>query len=425
MDMNEHIERAQGLRGQFSEDLPSAAKELKALFSDSSIPSKLRTEAVMIYLETNDLMELDKLGKAPNWTADAQQLIGRGEKAVEEWLNMVPMQQQAQIPELVQQQQVREFFQEKATTKTPVFVGKGMVKTYPNFENPFTLGPLDLELNFGEITGVVGENGNGKSTLLKMVAGMIKIDAGEISYPSLCTADLDWHQVKSKIGYIPQRLDKWSRSVRENLRFYAAIHGIRGEEADNEMEFILRRMNLHHHMNAKWESLSGGYQMRFEIARTLIAKPRLLILDEPLANLDVAAQTILLRDLRFLVNSLRYPLSVLLSSQHLHKVENVSDRVIFLREGKAIFNGLTAEIGHDRKENFFEIAGDFDAAKLRKTLQGMPVYQVRDDGQTYLIRSSLELEGDEILKILIENQMKVQFFRDISQSTRQFFEVTA
>lgn len=422
MELRNHIEDAKNLREQLSQDLPAAAKEIKLLFSAPTMPSRLRTEAVMFYLEVNDLDELEKLRQGDGWTDQAHNLILRGQQLLDDYLESSANQATMQ-PQMVQQQQVRDFFQELAPAKEPVFVGKGMVKTYRSTDPPFTLGPIDLELNYGQITGVVGENGNGKSTLLRMVAGMVKIDGGELAYPALCQQPINWHKVKGKIGYIPQRLEKWSRSVHENLRFYAAIHGIRGKEADQEIEFILRRMNLHSFLHSNWENLSGGYQMRFEIARALIAKPRLLILDEPLANLDVSAQSILLRDLRYLVNSIKYPLSVLLSSQHLHKVENVSDRVVFLRAGKAIFNGPTSEIGINRQENFYEVGGEFPVDQVRQALSHLKVHQVRDDGQTYLIRTATEVSAPEILQAMMDKGVPLQFFRDISRSTRQFFEV--
>lgn len=416
--------RLEAIRSELRTDVSSAINHLKQVVREVCDQPDLRKEAVMVLLEVTDLIELNKLGNPPEWSPEAQEIIRRAEKLIDDTLREL---KKTGPDRGTKTRVVQEFFHQQVPDETTVFRGKGIGKTYTSGNPPFTLGPLDLELKYGQITGVVGENGNGKSTLLKIVAGQLRHDSGTLEYPALCNdpQSMNWHNVKHCIGYIPQRLEKWSGTVKENLRFAAAIKGILGKDNDQELEFILRRLNLTKYQDANWAGLSGGYQMRFELARTLIWKPKLLILDEPLANLDINAQLMFLKDLRFLADSLRNPLTVILSSQHLHKIEMISDRVIFLRAGQAIFNGPASEIGVDRQVNIFEIAGDFDAGTLRRILKDLDLRQVKDEGSTVLVQVGLGVLPADVLSAVSGAGHQVQFFRDISRSTRQFFEITA
>ena len=223
---------------------------------------------------------------------------------------------------LQEQQEKHKFTQSvvKATNIGKVYKSKGV---------KFCLSPLSLELKLGEITAVVGENGNGKTTLLRMLAGDLAISEGELSYPLLMeNGRKDWYSRKQKIAYLPQELPKWYGSVLNNLHFTATIHGIKGNENIDQVNKIIDRLGLQEYRKAKWSEISSGYKTRFSLARALLSKPNLLIFDEPLANLDVKAKEELIKDLRNIVSLQRYPLTAIISSQDLDKVESIADKII-------------------------------------------------------------------------------------------------
>ncbi len=279
---------------------------------------------------------------------------------------------------------------------------------------------IDLELKVGELTGVVGENGNGKTTLLRIVAGDLAITKGKISYPHIADNTDDWYKIKQNIAFIPQQLKKWNGLLKDNLHFSAANHGIYGKENEEMVNFIIHRLGLTKYKNAKWGDISSGYKLRFELARALVWKPKLLVLDEPLANLDINAKLLFMQDLRLIANIRKHPISIILSSQQLHEIESVVDNIMFLKEGDVIYSGLVKDFGEDRENNTFEFAGDFTREELYDLLEKFNGVSIEDTGQSLLIHTPKEVEASELL-VAISASKKVDYFRDISKSTRKLF----
>ncbi len=216
-------------------------------------------------------------------------------------------------------------------------------KQYPS--GNFTLHDISLHLSPKKITGVVGENGNGKTTLLRIIAGELSADEGDVIYFGEALEQLSWETIRSRIAYIPQRIPKWHGLLRSNLIFQASIRGIKGPEADFVVGDLIEKLGLEKYADLKWSEISTGYRLRFQLAKMLIGEPDLLVLDEPIANLDINAQEKFLSDLRNIVSEPNRDVSVILSSQQLHEIENVSDSVIFLKKGKMIYEGEVDKIG--------------------------------------------------------------------------------
>lgn len=302
-----------------------------------------------------------------------------------------------------------------------VFKAHEISKQFYKGESPFQLHPVSFQLHLGEITGVVGENGNGKTTLLRMVAGLLSISSGTIEYPALNNTGTNYYDAKNKFAFIPQRIAKWHGTLMENLMFFATIHNIKGSENYRQIEYILFRLGLDKFRDLTWNEISSGYRMRFELAKMLLWRPHLLILDEPLANLDINAQQLFLQDLKFFSQSKSYPLSIIFSSQQLHEVERVADNIIFIRQGKTIYNGKQIEFGINREVNSFEVAGAFSLLELQICLQTIPNCKIEDAGTALIIRVSKDYEWFSIVELISKHKLQLNYFRDISQSTRQLF----
>jgi ABC-2 type transport system ATP-binding protein len=170
----------------------------------------------------------------------------------------------------------------------------------------------------------------------------------------------------------------------------------------------------------KWSELSSGYRLRFELAKAIMWRPKLILLDEPLANLDINAQQLFLQDLQFFVKSSKFPLSIMLSSQQLHEVESISDNIIFIKQGKTVYNGNQKAFGTESDLNTFEIICDADRDKLLSMFNNTSL-KVENAGTTMIISISKDITSELFLSTLISNNVSMTYFRDISHSTRKLF----
>jgi ABC-2 type transport system ATP-binding protein len=302
-----------------------------------------------------------------------------------------------------------------------VVILRGVQKAFLN--NRFHLKPIDAEFKLGEITGVVGPNANGKSTLMRLIVGDLSTDAGELHFPQIenVVGKLDWDTLKHLVAYVPQEIPRWQGTLKNNLRYEAALHNIVGTDNETAVDYIIERLGLTRYAAADWSQLSGGYKLRFALARALVWKPTIVVLDEPLANLDVNAQTIVLNDLRALAHSFANPICILISSQHIHEIEHVSDNIIVLEEGLVKYMGKRADFGKDNPQNIFEISGDFDPSVWSVALKDFPEVIFRSHGYYYSLTTPKTWQINDIWSICDQNNIKLEYCRDISRSVKQMF----
>jgi ABC-2 type transport system ATP-binding protein len=289
----------------------------------------------------------------------------------------------------------------------------------------FALGPVNLELYEGDIVGLVGENGNGKTTLLRLLCGELYATSGSISYNFKYD---DLYDLRTKLVYIPQRTDTWRGSMYENLVFTASSYGYTPEENPLVVELIIARLGLRKFRQHSWKSLSSGYKMRFELARMLLRKPKILLIDEPLANLDILAQQTVLEDFKAIAKSPFRPIGIVLSSQQLYEVEKTSDQVIFLKQGvqknlhetqPAVADGDSAVI--QPKPFVVEFESEWTQGSLSEALQHLGLESLQFNGGTYIATFNGDTNQNAFLQQVINQNIPVAYFRNISNSTRRFF----
>ncbi|MFV0332202.1 MAG: ATP-binding cassette domain-containing protein [Dysgonomonas sp.] len=300
---------------------------------------------------------------------------------------------------------------------TPLLIANNLIKSYKN--SSFALGPISFTIEDAQIVGLVGENGNGKTTLLRSLCGELQPTSGEIKYMFPHTDNYD---LRSKLIYIPQRTTSWQGSLLSNLRFTASSYGITGDENILMVELVVARMGLRKYRSYSWKNLSSGYKMRFELARALLRKPKLLLIDEPLANLDILAQQIVLDDFRDIARSPFRPLGIVLSSQQLYEVEKTSDSVIFLK------NGTPRNLSQDTDVTYTEIPKliiefecEWKQDQLREIFETLKLEKLQINGGTYVASFSENISQDDFLTKILEQKVPVTYFRNISNSTRRFF----
>lgn len=282
----------------------------------------------------------------------------------------------------------------------------------------FVLGPVNITVKQGDVWGLVGENGNGKTTLLRILAKELKKNKGEICYNAIIDNGNDY-DVRTHLAYIPQRTPKWYGSLKDNLKYTASNYGIKGEENELYVNMMIIRFGLWNFKNHKWDELSSGYKMRFELARTFLRSPKILLLDEPLANLDVMAQQIILEDLKHLSTSIANPIGIILSSQQLFEVEKISDKVLFLKDGQPTY--LADNTVDENVMCYMELDVNASREELNLALAKVSIKKMDYNGGMYVLTIQGEKGFNQTLTALIKHNIEIKYVRNISQSTKRLF----
>ena|SRR5215212_8356779 len=201
---------------------------------------------------------------------------------------------------------------------------------------------LDLEVQAGEIFGLLGQNGAGKTTTILMLLGLTEPSAGAARVLGLDPARHPL-AVKRRVGYLPDNVGFYEGMTgRENLRYTARLNGLYGKEAEDRITEVLAQVGMTDRADARTDTYSRGMLQRLGIADALLKSPSVLILDEPTTAIDPIGVVEILDLLRQLVNE--RGLAVLLSSHLLAQVQSVCDRIGIFAAGKLIGVGTVAEL---------------------------------------------------------------------------------
>ena len=210
---------------------------------------------------------------------------------------------------------------------------------------------MDLRIEPGEICAIVGLNGAGKSTFLKLVLGMLQPDAGTVAINGVDTRDapaMTWARVGHLVEY---PLAYPELTTRANLGLGARLHAVSPPEIPGLVEDILDELALMRYADVRARVLSSGNRQRLGLASALQHNPSLIVLDEPTNTLDPSG-VILLRE-ALLRRAREMDAAVLVSSHHLDEVARIADRISVLNDGRII--GSLDPGGVDIERSFFEL----------------------------------------------------------------------
>lgn len=378
---------------------------------------QLRVQETLQYFTQKDIGLAFR--KLLDCAADTQQMsIYEKAIALTDWKEKHP----AEVETLIEKATVllREIADCKVTelpTETAVLVAEEVCKHYAL--GRFQLGPISLSIKKGQVYGLVGENGNGKTTLLRILARDLSYDSGVVKYYFTERPKNDY-DLRTKLIYIPQRTEKWYGSLKDNLKFTLSSYGIPAEENELRTLLMIARLGLWQYQHLDWNALSSGYKMRFELARTLLRQPEILLLDEPLGNLDVLAQQVILEDLKMIANSVNHPIALILSSQQLFEVEKISDKVIFLRNGQYTDNA-EATTTEEAMPLIVEIDTTNTREELMAVFKAFALEKLNYNGGVYVAYFRPNTEYSAVLEALGKAKIDLTYIRNISASTRRFF----
>ncbi|HTJ86837.1 MAG TPA: ABC transporter ATP-binding protein [Terriglobales bacterium] len=226
-----------------------------------------------------------------------------------------------------------------------IFRPAGFLFPRRNKTETYAIKGVSLSISRGEVLALLGPNGSGKSTTLKLISTVLLPDRGTILINGADTRE-HGRRVRQQVGFaVASERSFFPRlTVRENLDFFAALENVPRSERAAEVSKIIRDINLGHHSDKQVMKLSSGLQQRLGIARALIKRPRVLLLDEPTRSLDPAAAS----QLWILVRRLAHTgTTIVLATHNFEEAVLAADRVAILQKGQLLALrqtiGLTAE----------------------------------------------------------------------------------
>ena len=237
---------------------------------------------------------------------------------------------------------------------------------------------LTLGVVRGEIFALVGPDGAGKTTLIRLMCGALALDAGRLSIDGVDVARQPW-KVQATIGYMPQRFSLYpDLSVAENLQFYAQVFGVREDRFESRASELLEDFGIAEFASRLAEDLSGGMKQKLALACSLIHSPATILLDEPTAGVDPISRREFWRIL-YRIN--RTGTTIFVSTPYMDEAER-ADRVAFIHRGSILKCGTPAQLKQRLEGDVIEIVCSKRAEARRILREDRLVRSVEIFGET-------------------------------------------
>ncbi len=223
------------------------------------------------------------------------------------------------------------------------------------------LDGVDMQVEPGEVLALLGPNGAGKTTLVSIVAGLRRPDAGRVRVAGIDVAD-DSRATCRHLGYAPQETGVYlSLRVRDNLRYFAALAGLRGRDQRTRVDEVAAALGLETLLDRRASNLSGGERRRLHTAMALVHRPPVVLLDEPTTGADVRTRAEILE---LVLDLARDGSAVVYSTHYLHEVEQLDARVAFMDHGRIVAEGALTELIRAHGASALELSFDGDVPSI-------------------------------------------------------------
>ena len=228
------------------------------------------------------------------------------------------------------------------------------------FRDKLAVNSVSFTARAGEVTGLIGANGSGKTTIMRMIATVYKPSAGNIS---VCGVDVKKNPagVRKNIGVLlGGDISLYRRfTAYENIEYYALLQGMSKTEAKQSIGVLSETLGIKDYLYRKVDGFSRGMRQRVAFARAIVHDPQVILLDEPSTGLDIYS----IRDVQnFIISCKKRGKTILLSTHNVSEMENLCDKVAVLDKGSKIFEGdIQSLISDTKSENlmdaFFKLVG--------------------------------------------------------------------
>ena len=222
-----------------------------------------------------------------------------------------------------------------------------------HYQNKIAVDRISLCLGKG-VVGLLGANGAGKTTMMRMICGILKPTSGTITFDGLDVSEEDYRDV---LGYLPQDFGYYPNfTARKFLLYMATLKGLDKKSAERKCDELLKLVNLSDVQNKKVKTFSGGMKQRLGIAQAMLNDPDILVLDEPTAGLDPKERV----RFRNLIAQLGNDRIVILSTHIVSDVEQIAKRILMIKDGQVIYDGNTDSMGESLEDFYLEQFGEVE-----------------------------------------------------------------
>lgn len=296
------------------------------------------------------------------------------------------------------------------------------------FGNNIILDKVTFSVNEGDIFGIIGQSGSGKTTLLNLIIGFYEPDEGEIAYQldqnkRPAAVHHNHYEIKRNFGFASQLSSFYPKlTVKENLLHFGKLYGVKTKIIENNIKNLLEFTELEEHQNKLSEHISVGMQKRLDLSCSLINRPKVLLLDEPTADLDPITQKEILHLIK---QANKQGITVIIASHHLNEIEQICNKVALLHKGKIAQWGTLEEIKKPYLQENRAIhlkAGDYHQ-RIIEQAKYFPVNRIVDRGDSIVLYSS-ELQNTlyQLINLTQKENIPLQDLDIKNPSLQDIFE---
>ncbi len=279
-------------------------------------------------------------------------------------------------------------------------MGLELVDVCKNFGTKKAVKNLNISIDKPGVYGLLGTNGAGKTTTIRMILGIIKKTSGKITWNGK-----EVTRENVNFGYMPEERGVYPKTkIYDQLMYFARLKGQKVAEANNAIDYWLKRLKMEEYKNVLAEKLSKGNQQKIQFIISVMNDPELIVLDEPFSGLDPVNTEILSEVMKELIKKGKY---IIMSSHQMASIEEFCTDLTILNRGNTVLQGNLEKIKNSYPSEKLEVISDHNIDDLLKQFN-LEILENKDNH--YLIKMKEEKQGYELFKKLANDDIKINKF---------------
>lgn len=282
-----------------------------------------------------------------------------------------------------------------------------------SFQNNLALQDVSLSLEKNKIYGLLGPNGAGKTTLIRNITQIFFPDAGQIFFNGEKLSEK--HQ--NQIGYMPEERGLYKKmKVGEQLLYFAQLRDFSKAEAEQKINYWLKKLDIESWRNKTIEELSKGMQQKIQFVATILHEPTLLILDEPFSGLDPINAELIKNEIFELHQK---GTTIIFSTHRMENVEEICEDIFLINKGKIILDGNVQAIKHQFKKQLIKVDTNSTVLLNDSILSQTDITEQADTHLIFKLKENQK--ANDILKVLLQNNIEISGMTEILPTINEIF----